>query len=632
MARIPYQPAAQVAPAGTPAQNPRKVSALEGFDKLSKGITKLAGAIGGQMDAGVSAYEKRVEESRQKALEAEATEGETEWNKYRTHRYYGRTASGKGAAFDAAEAAFNEEPNELPGYFNLKGDEAFKAGPETYEAIEKKRNEIASEMTDEDARERFLARTASDLDRDYAQIVEHRAKQRQLADLATLEAREEAGLEAVRANPNNLTEVERQTQALEEPIAKLGLSDEDKQARVRAWRQKVAAAQVVGQLNRGDWQSAEITLKNKREAIGDGASAKLDEQIRKVKGDSVAELKAQSIVEGVTGRSGRVDGERARELVDQVPPGAERDEVRQRVHARLVEAEQQYRRTTEEITRRAEAAYNEVGWSRMPVQLKDELNERNPAKYRQLRDEAEQRWKRLNADRDDTRRETREANKVLLNEFLALSPEERANTRVDAFVAKFKEENPDLPIDRAGISALQPKQRAAIDAVTRGQAVHEEAFVRDAKANAQGLVKGKQELKVYEAEATLAFHDFVAEKKRPPNAEESTKLIGALRVKRATKPGVIYGFNEEYEFQRRARERQKTAGSMVLPTLDFTGDELGGGAATSPPATAPAASPPASAAQVPAAERAKIEAALRKKGYQVTEEAVQALFRKVHGG
>lgn len=622
MAVIPYQGLPQVAPSGQGAPMPQ-ITPVSGYGALTQGAQQFGQGLGDAITGGLKAQAKESAASYQKATEAESVEGETELTRYGTEELHGSQGSGDQRR-DDIEAAFNGEPTEKPGYLNLQGDDAFKESTPTFDRIKQRRERIAGEMTTDDARERFLQRTAPQLESYYATIETHAGRQRVVADEASLKARQGAALEAIRADPNNWVQATQQTAALEESIRILGLSGPDKQARVEEWRRQAAVAQVLAQLKTRegqppDWQSAEKTLESKRATIGSEAAGKLEEQIRKAKGDSVAEVKAQAIVETSRTQGGQVDAAKALELVDQVPPGNERDEVRQRVHARLVQAEQMRRQERDEIARVAEATYNDVGWGRMPVALKERLNEVDPPKYRQLRDESERKWRQLNTDHGQLRREQAEANKVLLDEFMALSPEQRKDADTGAFLAEFKRNNPELPVTLTGASALDRRRRQAQDLWDKGHAVKESQFLLDAKANA-GFLDSKKKLKQFESEAAIAFGDFVADNKRPPNDEEAKRIIATMRIKRDSKPGLLYGLNPEYEFERRTRARkaeaEATEGALVLPSMDFSG----------PSSSTPA--PP----EIPAEERTKVVAALKKRGLVVTEEAVQALYRQVHGG
>lgn len=398
MARIPTQFLPQVGPSGQGAPMPRNAP-VGGFDALTRGAQQFGQGLGGQLEKAAAEYDKREEESREKARAAEVAEGETEWTKYRTERKYGRRASGKGEAFDAAEEAFNGEETEQPGYFNTKGDEAFEKAPETFDSIEKKRQEIADNMSDEDARQAFLKRTAPHLEEDRAHIEQYAGKQRQVADAATLEAREEAALEAIRANPNDWVGVTSETAALEEPIAKLGLSAEDKKARVEAWRRKAGVAQVVSQLNAGDWAAAEKTLESKRATIGDEAGEKLEAQIARLKGDHSAQAAASSIAAAAADKeTGRINEAKALQLLEQTPI-EQRKAVSDRLDHLIVQNERMWR---QEVSTTYDSAFSTYLQTRDLDQVRPStkawLVKNAPEKWDELEQKAKrdrEYWKKL---------------------------------------------------------------------------------------------------------------------------------------------------------------------------------------------------------------------------------------------
>lgn len=558
-------------PSGRPGPMPHNAP-VGGFEALTRGAQQLGQGIGNQLESAASEYDKRVEESRKKALEAEVVEGDTEWNKYRTERKYGRTASGKGEAFDAAEEAFNDEPNELPGYFNLKGDDAFKAGPETFEAIEKKRQSIADSMGDEEARELFLKRTAGDLDGDRSEIESYRGKQRQVADLATLEARKEAALEAVSANPNNLSEVDRQGAALEQPIRRLGLSDVDREARVKEWQAQLVTAQVSGQLSRGDWQSAETVLQNKGEQLPIATREKLSAAVEKHKLAGEAEGLAGRIVAVSSNERGELNQAAALRELNQLPLEQQK-RVRPVLEQRMKEQEQAYAADTKRVSTSSFTLYNRMGSRFFATELADELNERNPELFNRLENDARAETERLRRHRRDTaedRRAQAAANTIARNLFLAMPMSEQSQSDVDQFLVG-------RGVDEQTRTAIMVDKRRAADVVQKGQAVPLAQFVDDAVANASSFLAPASSSKEDRFAAKEAEDEFRAratdswmkqrEKNKGalPSTEETNALIADL-----VKPMV----------PRNARQASQSAGVIagagtqkvrVLEELDFSG-------------------------------------------------------------
>jgi hypothetical protein len=565
MPRIPYEGLPSVAPSGQGAPSPHNV-AIGGYDSLTRGAQQLGQGVGNQLEKAANEYDKGVEESRKKALEAEVTEGDSAWSQYRTERKYGRRSSGS-ASQDAGDAAFGD--TETAGYFNTNGDEAFKAAPDTFSSIEKRRKEIADEMSDDEAKQLFLKRTADQLEGDRAQIESYAGKQRQLADVATLKAREEVALEAIRANPNDFVEVSKQIAALDEPHKRLGLSDADRQDRVDDWRRRAAVAQTMAQLNNpelGGWEAAEKTLESKRNTIGAEAAEKLEKQINSAKGDAGAEVKARDIVAQSSRPSGLVNMDEALKLVDQLPPGKEADEVRQRVHQRAVEQQHIYNAGTSEIGRRAYESYNDVGWSGIPAPLKEQLNERDPRLYHALKEDSQQRWRMVQGSKSDRAKAQEAYDREALKDYRlsADGASERSKLPLEEFLRLYPS------LSKEGRQNIELQAQGDRNVVRKGAGVSEAEFLRRGKEWGQASIKDK---KKREDELARSYVDLMGPKGEEVPDEQAVKGKLTSLQSNVIRKGWIFDSKEYgYEARRRRREEESKAaqGAQVLPELDFT--------------------------------------------------------------
>ncbi len=541
--KIPTQDLPRVSP-GAPNAPTLRVEKPGGFDSLARGF----GDAGHAADT-IIATEKK---EREKAIAADVTDAETEFTHGANEDMHGSSGSGD-ATKDAIDEAFNGTPSKQPGFLSTRGRAAAEQSIDTKERIAKRRKEIADNLNTDEAKELFLKRTGGQLEDYYRGIESHTSQQRQVADVATLNARREAALETVRANPNNLTAVERQAAALEGPIQALALSPEDAQADVRKWQGDVAAAQIDAQLQSGDWQSAETMLKSKGTVLSEKDRHTLTATVERVKEATQSETMASSIVKGALREDGSLDQRKAIAELDKVDPDI-RDKVRPKALQLMTEAEQAYRAETERITTKATAGYAKSGWTKeWEAGIGEQLRVRNPERYLALRNANEAKWHRIQNDKKDgaaARREQAARDKEALNDFMSLSPEERANADIDEFLAT-------RDVSPVGRSALGPRQAAAKEHVEKGQATHQGEFMKEAEANSVGFVKGEKAKKEFKAAASLAYDDFQREHKRPPNQEEAKKLIGSLVITTDTKPGFFYGTNPEKGYQRRIREQKE---------------------------------------------------------------------------
>lgn len=539
MAKIPYVELPQVAPSGRGAPMPQQ-QAVGGFGALTQGVQQFGTGLGNTLEKAASEYDRRVKESQDKARAAEVAEAETEWNTHRTATKYGRQATGDGRR-DAIEGAFQGESVEQKGYFNRQGDDAFQAAPATFESIEKRRQELADDMTDEEAKRLFLERTRGQLDDDRNTIEAFAGKQRTVADLATLAGRKSAAIDAIQANPNNLTEVQRQTELLEEPIAKLGLSGVDKAERVKEWRREAAVAQVAAQLNGPlkDWQSAEATLNNKRDVIGEKAAEHLQTRVDQLKASQGAEATASGIVKASTRSDGSVDERKVLDKLLEVPD-EKRAKVAEAIAPLRLQARQAYDAETERLMSRAQASYNKNGWHGMPDELKDALNgrkddPRGPKLYDALKhaDEREldrlERKSRIRANDAAALREQTQIDNIAKDQWSKQLDTDLAGADLQRFLLEHKGISDDIP---AHLEKMQAHQQMLHD---KGLKENEKQFTVETMAalknfepRAGGDKESQAKLRQWkqrkEAEAIREYAELVKKNKgEKPDPEQVNK-------------------------------------------------------------------------------------------------------------
>jgi hypothetical protein len=566
--KIPTLDSPQVSPSGRGAPNLR-VEGEGGREAVARGLGEIAQATN---TAGI-AIGRDMEIQRQKGIAADTTDGETELTRYATEEFYGRRGSGN-AVRDGIEQAFTGEPTSTKGYLNMQGRSAFDESPAVSERLEKKRREIADNMGSQEARDLFLHRTAGQLEGYRTTIQRHAGHQAQVADLATLEARKNVALEAVRLNPNNLTEVDTHANALNGPLQALSLSDDDSIAKVREWHGEVAIAQASAQLERGDWQSAEATLANKGGLLPDKARKTLGAAIEKQRHIGEADALAGQMVSAATNEVGEVNQAVVLRRLNALP-AEQQARVRPVVYQRMAEQEQAFAADTKRISTAAHSVYNRVGWTEFAKQpIADELNERNPELYNRLQDDGQAEADRLARKKRDTkedRRAQQNIDTIALNQFLSLPPEERSETDVDEW-ARGRGMS---PVARSSLGKLKESARQVTE---RGQAATESEFVKRAIADAEGSLeqgttpqaKGRRRAQeiALEAEARRWFSEWVTEHegKAPTDADIAAKS-GQMAVGRV--PIGDAGAAQQADIIiRRGNSRDR-----VLPEMDFTGGQ-----------------------------------------------------------
>jgi hypothetical protein len=447
----------------------------------------------------------------------------------------------------------------------------------------------------------------------------HAGQQRDVANLATLEARKDAALEAIRANPNNLTEVDGHAAALDGPIQALGLSPEDKALDLKKWRAEVAIEQISAQLERGDWQSAETTLKNKSAVLPQKTAKGLTEEIGKRRVAVTAEGAADQIVskslETVQSQPfAAPDRATAEQLLARLPADVQKVAA-PLVKERLVLLDQQADEDRKRFIAGAHAAYNRNRAGFFATPMAERLNQVDPSLYDALAERSERRLEHLQRKRSNATAEKArqtEINRVALQEFTALPTEEQANSDIDTFLSNYDTGGVSSDVDPVP-SALRDVQKKARELVQKGLGVPIDTFVNDVRAKLQ----------------TFAPKDLSTQQKR-----RDAGLWWSARTAQARSDYNLWLDNHPGKKPTREELDGISAGVIgELPpnpsnpeSITEAGRALsirGGGAGARIP-------PPH--VDIPASDRSQIESALRKKGKVITEDAIQALFKQVHGG
>jgi hypothetical protein len=470
---------------------------------------------------------------------------------------------GDAQAARAPDAEWAGMPGDRPaarGFLAERGQSAAATSVPTLEWQEKRRQHWGSQLKTPEQRALFEAESTKLRESYRVQVERHTTGQIREAEEASVKAREETALREVANNYADEATVRQQVAGAVGPMSALALSKEDADAKVAALESKVAQVRLERYLGDSDWKGAEQLFERDKAKLGAAAST-YEKRIGDVKRIAVASQVAADATAVSVDERGRVDLglalERAEALAGDDP--LVRKEVRAQVHERALRAEQSYDADTERLSKQAHAIFNERGFAGIPPALKAQLNERNPALYERLKDDAERKVRQRRSDVADQRRQQSEANTLAMQDFMARPADERATLDISSTYAG-------SGANAVGMGALKVKQREAVDSVTRGEAASETEFVRQAKAAAAGIVTGKDAGKLLEAEAALAFSDFVQRNKRKPTREEMDAEIAGLVEKQMVGERRLFGLldpKEERGFETRAKARKE--GSPAAP-------------------------------------------------------------------
>lgn len=454
--------------------------------------------------------------------------------------------------------------NGRKGFGHTQGDEALTGAEGFYKSRERDIEELSKRFTNDSQRRKFK----EEIDRRMLHVerkvenkfaVETERKRRSTLVIASDQSRQKA-LSAPDASAFQAAIFEGSA-----AVAELEDTSEAADAAMKKWQGETFAAAIEQKINQGALTEAKHLFGATRERIPPKSREAIETYLTKAERALEAEKFAESALEVAKGLSdGPVNAEYALSIVDtQVPAEtpeqlALRDDVKRRLKERIIQSDRAWDEETKEISRKAFATYNVRGWRGMPEPLKEQLNDRNPALYARLKAESEQRWRQHQAGSAEARRAQAELNRLAMQEYMKLPVEDRAELEVPIFLAG-------LGADRLGVGAVEVQQRKDKTAVEKGGFVRENEFVTTALAQAQGVIgKDKQKREAFEAEARIAYDRFVtANGGKPPTRDDELKLSGELLSKtlRERLGGLIE--TEEYEFQKRARERKEAVNDQA---------------------------------------------------------------------
>lgn len=239
----------------------------------------------------------------------------------------------------------NSDPDADPGmpnaFLSTQGTKAAEESAPTLEWLSQRRKEYADSLTNDDQRKLFLKHSAPIYESSRARVETHTSRQRVVARDASVEARMASSLNATANNYSDDTAAEQQLKAVSQLLHATALSPEDGAAKVQAFQEKQAEVRLNRYLapENKDWKGAETLYDRVKDVLGVHGQ-QIQKSIQQLKQDQVGEVTASKLIEEARSpENKRVDSAKALQLLDSVPPGPMRDEVRGRL-ANKVTAEE----------------------------------------------------------------------------------------------------------------------------------------------------------------------------------------------------------------------------------------------------------------------------------------------------
>lgn len=542
----------------------RPIGANLSNQNYDTGVREVAHAIGGLGEVAQEAYQRANGVAANNAvsqLEAEVTSN--------------TDGSGTGVG--------GKQEGEKP-FMATRGMEAAARSEETMAKLNTRRKELAATLSNDEQRALFYQHSRPLLQGTRRRVEAHVAKERHAAEVASIEGRMATSLQSIANNYSDEGGTASQASAaVEQTLRAFALSPEDAEAKVLAWRGRVAETRINRYLGAKDWKGAQDLFAVAKDSMPE--AGRYQKQIDAVRKDGVADSMAHKLVDDNLAHDGRVDVATALEELEKSDEKDVdvRDEARRRLKQLATERDAAWETETKRVSSEAFTAYNSGGWRGIPGQLKLDLNERNPALYDRLKDDSERKYRSRRLGDAEARREQAEIDRVARNDYLALPAADRAKQDLDEFLAG-------RGVSDGMASELKVHKRTAGETVQRGEVSSETSYKAQAKAAANGVVKGKTRQKAFEAEALLEYSRLTQQLKHAPSKAEADEAIGKLLEKAMTDPG-FFGPSEEFEFERRARERREGKPERSPAEAPKAG-----------PAPTPAAAP---ASRLPVADRVR---------------------------
>lgn len=530
-------PRVESRPVATPFSN---VNLSGGQEAASQGLEHLGAGIE-QMDAGIRKARERANavavNDQMTALQKESvavTEGDSQ-----------KPLPGLEQGIDLTR------PIAPRGILNSRGRAALQATSDGLNYLDDYSKKLEDGLTNDEQKKLFKEHATKYLLTVKSRAEAHASQEVQAAEVESLAGRKSSTLKDVQGVYDDGEKVGELAGDVESYIRAMARDPKGADAAVAEWRGQVGETVLGQMLAKKKWAAAREQLEAVRGYLGADRARAFEKLIAGTEVDEKAEQGSEILARQFRMKDGRIDVDKALEKVDGLEDVQLKEEMRKRIKERVQVADHLWETETKDISRKAFASYNTGGWRGIPRVLKDELNDRNPELYARLQKDAEFRW-RLSRGDAEARRQQELNDKLAMKKYLTLTQEERAQEDVDLFLVGSGVSE----LGAQSIKAQQTKDKAAVRA---GESEGEKAFVGLVMANGQGLAKRKSDQEALRAEAVTAYQQMKDKLKRPPSLSEAQDEATSLVKKAATKPGLIYGYNEEYEFQRRARERQEAA-------------------------------------------------------------------------
>lgn len=364
------------------------------------------------------------------------------------------------------------------------------------------------------------------------------AKQRRVADIKTVEARQQTALDGLDMAFDDPVERVRLINGPLELMKALSYTKEEYEAAEAKWKQTGATHVLDGYMLSGRYDEAKAFFYGNKKLFGDQsleAEAKLNELGMK----DTAERLSRKIIDESRDKDAEAwaDPDKAKDMLKNMEmPSAVREITDKYLDEYLTDEKNRKSNDIDAVYKHAYTAYNTGGLNKISSNDSEWLNRKAPDL-----------WARFLKD-DRTKKRQSEHDIAIANlnaklDFMAKDDDIRAKKPV-------RQDYAGQGLNETGYRTIEVLQQEAREQLSKNKdfSTREAGFRQYAKDIGYPLITGGQRRKRFDGEVGVAWSDFVRLNSRPPDNNESSKMIHDL-LKVNKLPETLNPFDDEEEFQ-----------------------------------------------------------------------------------
>jgi hypothetical protein len=499
-------------------------SVLRGVEALGNGAQSLGGAVEHQVQKEAS----EAERAKREALELQQADKLLEFNEGAQKQLLGD--SGPTGRIDDA---FNGTDTSKGGFLRTRGLAASEASASTLEAMAKDRQRLADTISDPEAKKLFLLRSRAALLGFQKQVETHVGREFTAAQDATADALEEQVVAAAESGVADFDTFHQQLMLADSTIDGVSRSPEEAKARKARLRANAGAAFATSLVAQGREEEAASFVEANRAELG-AKYAETQSMVSRGAQKKAATRDVTDVLSKARGDDDFVDPSKA------IAAFRELDDEHQVRAAPLFNRElaQEAKRKAAAVDgwrKQAGGQFNTGGFASIDVDVVVKLNKYDPDYLRRLKKEDELRQQRSlrRSLGGRTSKAELQNDKLWITRFKALGTRGMSESDVDNFVMGHG-------LTELGVAEIQRLKANAGEKVQGAEGRSQSAMQDEAERQLRALPKlskrpgglTEDDVADFRASAFDAYDDFVAEKKRPPTAEERAGIVAELLRKR----------------------------------------------------------------------------------------------------